>query len=171
VLTRPFATPEGKEMNAKHVVAVIAAGAAVLSAPCYAAAERDPCSLLTPAQVGAVLGTQVGEGKRLASLLCEWTDSTPGSRKKVDLTLISERGFEAAKTPVGGGLITKTPANGVGDDAVFGVTGKVASSLAVKKGGVMFAVGVQGFPLDQPQAISDVQAKEKTLALQIISKL
>src|SRR5215470_7349224 len=118
--------PKGKIMSSKHLTAAIAAAAALLSAPCYAAAERDPCSLLTPAQVGTVLGTQVGEGKRLASLLCEWTDSTPGSRKKVDLTLISERGFEAAKTPVGGGLITKTPANGVGDDAVFAVTGKVA---------------------------------------------
>ena len=157
-------------MRSKHLTAAVTAAAALLSAPCYAAAERDPCSMLTSAQIGAVLGTQVGEGKHLASPVCEWTDSSPGSRKKVDVTLLTERGFEAAKTPVGG-PITKTPASGIGDDAVFGTTGKVATTLAVKKGGVMFVVRVQGLPIDQPQAINDVQAKEKALALQIVSKL
>jgi len=157
-------------MDLKHLTAaIIATAAAVLATPGYAAAERDPCSMLTPAQVGAVLGTQVGEGKHLASTVCEWAG--PGNQKKVDLTLLTERGFEAAKTPVGGGLITKTPVSGIGDDAVFGTTGKVAATFAVKKGGVMFSVRVQGFPIDQPQAVSDVQAKEKALAVQIVSKL
>ena len=157
-------------MGGKYLTAAIIAASAVLSIPCYAAAaEKDPCSMLTSAQVGAVLGTQVGEGKHLASTVCEWAG--PGNQKKVDLTLLTERGFEAAKTPVPGGLITKTPVSGIGDDAVFGTTGKVAAAFAVKKGGVMFSVRVQGLPLDQPQAVSDVQAKEKSLALQVISKL
>jgi hypothetical protein len=86
------------------------------------------------------------------------------------VTLLTERGFAAAKTPVGG-IITKTPVNGVGDDAVFGVTGKVSAGLSVKKGGTIFTVRVVGVPLDRPQPVNDVQAKEKALALQIISKL
>jgi len=158
-------------MGSKRLAAAITAAAAILSGPCYAAAaQMDPCSMLTSAQVGAVLGTQVAEGKHLASLVCEWAESRQGGQKKVSVTLLTDRGFAAAKTQVGG-PITKTPASGIGDDAIFGTTGKVATTLAVKKGDVMFVVRVQGFPIDQPQAVNDVQAKEKSLALQIVSKL
>ena len=158
-------------MGSKRLAAAITAAAAILSGPCYAAAaQMDPCSMLTSAQVGAALGTQVGDGKHLASLVCEWAESRQGGQKKVSVTLLTDRGFAAAKTQVGG-PITKTPASGIGDEAIFGTTGKVATTLAVKKGGVMFVVRVQGFPIDQPQAVNDVQAKEKALALQIVSKL
>jgi LysM repeat protein len=71
--------------------------------------------------------------------------------------------------PVGRG-VTKTPASGIGDDAVFGTQPPV-SALTVKKGDFFFAISVYGFPLDQPQAIDQVQAKERALALQILSKL
>jgi hypothetical protein len=157
-------------MGWKHLPRAIIAASAVCAASSHAATQMDPCSLLTSAQVDDVLGTQVGPGKHLASLVCEWTESRPGSQKKATVTLLTERGFAAAKTQIGGS-ITKTPASGIGDEAIFGVTGKVATTLAVKKGAVMFVVRVQGFPLDQPQAINDVQAKEKALALQIISKV
>ena len=139
----------------------------------YAAAPVDACSLLTPAQAGAVLGAAVGGGKQIATTVCEWAVSNelPGTtQKKVTVTLLTARGFEAATTPVGG-LITRRAVHGIGDEAAFGTTGKVAVTLAVKKGSVMFSVRVQGFPLDQAQAVDHVQAKEKTLALQIVSKL
>ena len=156
-------------MDAKYLVAAIIASSVDCSVS-FAAVQVDPCSLLTSAQVGAALGTQVGDGKHLASTVCEWAESQPGGRKKLDVTLLTERGFAAAKTPVGG-IITKTPVSGVGDDAVFGTTGKVSAGMSVKKGGIMFTVRVLGVPLDQPQAVNDVQAKEKALALQIVSKL
>lgn len=156
-------------MNAKCLAAAVIT-AAVNWSFSVAAAQVDPCSLLTPAQVGAALGTQVGDGKHLASTVCEWAESQSGGRKKLDVTLLTERGFAAAKTPVGG-VITKTPVSGVGDEAVFGTTGKVSAGLSVKKGGTMFTVRVLGVPLDQPQAANDVQAKEKALAVQIVSKL
>lgn len=83
---------------------------------------------------------------------------------------MTEQGFAASKTPVGNG-ITKVPGSGIGDEAVFGTTPKFATTLAVKKGELFFIVHVFGFPLDQPKAIDEVQAKERTLALQILSKL
>jgi hypothetical protein len=157
-------------MDTKYFAAAIIVGAANWFVSSLAAAQGDPCSLLTSAQVGAALGTQVGDGKHLASTVCEWTESQPGGRKKLDVTLLTESGFAAAKTPIGG-IIMKTPVSGVGDDAVFTTTGKVSAGLSVKKGGTMFTVRVLGVPLDQPQAVNDVQAKEKALALQIVSKL
>jgi hypothetical protein len=72
--------------------------------------------------------------------------------------------------PVGHGT-TKVPTSGIGDDAVFGTTPKYAMTLTVKKGDLYFVVHVWGFPLDQSKAVDEVQAKEKTLALQILSKL
>jgi hypothetical protein len=147
-------------------------GAAYSPSAC-ATPPNDPCSLLTQSQVSTVLGVQVGEGRRVAPKLCEWAipgESPSLSQKKVTVTLVSEQGFAAAKMPVGSG-ITKVPATGIGDDAVFGTTPKFATTLTIKKGDFYFVVHVFGFSLDQPKAIDEVQAKEKTLALLILPKL
>jgi hypothetical protein len=53
---------------------------------------------------------------------------------------------------------------GIGDDAVYG-TAAGHGTLSVKKGNSVFVVHVYGFPLDQ------IEAKEKSLALEILSKL
>jgi hypothetical protein len=165
-------------MNSKHSIALVIGAIFVLiaytSRPAYGAPPSDPCSLLTQSQVSTVLGVQVVEGRRVAPKLCEWArpgESPSLSQKKVTVTLLeSEQGFAYAKMPVGHG-ITKVPASGIGDDAVFGTTPKYATTLTVKKGDFFFVVHVFGFPLDQVKAIEQVQAKEKTLALQILSKL
>jgi hypothetical protein len=164
-------------MDSKRSIALVIGFLCVLTAcssrAAYGAPPSDPCSLLTQSQVSAVLDVQVGEGRRVAPTLCEW--AIPGEapsirQKKVTVTLESERGFAAAKMPVGHGT-TKVPASGIGDDAVFGTTPKYATTLTVKKGDLYFVVHVWGFPLDQSKAVDEVQAKEKTLALQILSKL
>ncbi len=167
---------ETDSMDLKRSMALVIAGICVFTAfrPGAAwAAPPDPCTLLTQAQVSAVLGVNVGEGRRVAPTLCEW--AVPGEppslrQKKVDITLITERGFASAKMPVGQG-ITKVPVSGVGDEAIAGTTAKFATTLTVKKGDVFFVVHVGGFPIDQSKAIDEVQAKEKTLALEILSKL
>jgi hypothetical protein len=161
-------------MNSKHLIPLVIGAIFVLRVPAYGAAPSDPCSLLTQSQVSAVLGVQV-EGRRVAPTLCEWAiagESPSIRQKKVTVSILTPAGeqrFAAAKMPVGRG-VTKTPASGIGDDAVFGTQPPV-SALTVKKGDFFFAISVYGFPLDQPQAIDQVQAKEKTLALQILSKL
>ena len=134
--------------------------------PMYGAV--DPCSLLTPAQVSAVLGVNVGPGKSLVSTICGWAapNQTPGvAVKKVTITIQKPQAFAYAKMPVNSKAITKTPVSGIGDDAVFGTTSGKFATLTVKKGDVVFGVHVDGFPLDQ------IEEKEKTLAKEIVTKL
>jgi len=131
------------------------------------AAPPDPCALLTQAQVSEVLGAAAGAGERLATSVCQWStkaEAGAGS-KKVTLTLQNAQAFAAAKTPVPTGTITKTPVSGIGDDAVYGTTKGAATVLTVKKGDAVFVVRVFGFPEDE------TKAKEKTLALDVLSKL
>jgi hypothetical protein len=133
----------------------------------YGAPSTDPCSLLTPAQISAVLGLNVAAGKPLGTKTCDWI--APGqpigiNAKKVTVTLLDEQGFAYAKMAVNFKGITKTSVSGVGDDAVYG-TAAGQGTLSVKKGNSAFVVHVYGFPLDQ------IEAKEKTLALEILSKL
>jgi hypothetical protein len=165
-------------MSSKYMTPLVIWAMFVLRAPADGAAPSDPCSLLTKSQVSAVLGVQV-ESRLVAPTLCEW--AIPGEppsirQKKVTVSILTpggERRFAAAKMPIGaagGRGITKTPASGIGDDAVFGIYPPV-SGLTVKKGDFFFAINVYGFPLDKPEAIDQVQAKEKTLALQVLSKL
>ena len=98
-------------MGTKHSIHFIIAASCVLTAcsprAAFGAPPSDPCSLLTQSQVSAVLGVQVGEGRRVAPTLCEW--AIPGEapsirQKKVTVTLESEQGFAAAKMPVGEGM-------------------------------------------------------------------
>lgn len=135
----------------------------------YAAPPTDACTLLTAAQVNAVLGVSVGQGNPLVpgnSKVCRWdaSDLVGKTKKGVMLTLQTPREFAYAKMPIGNG-ITKVPVGGIGDDAVYGTTPGYATVLTVKKGDVVFVVHVTGFPDDQ------IKAKEKALALNILAKL
>ncbi len=89
----------------------------------------------------------------------------------MDIALPTAQGFAYAKMPVGSNGITKVPISGIGDEAIFGTTPKFATTLAVKKGDFYIIVHVYGFPIDPGKPLDDVQAKEKTLALEILSKL
>ena len=145
---------------------LIALGIFAFTRPMYGA--TDPCSLLTPAQVSAVLGVNVGAGKSLVSTVCEWTapNQAPGvAAKKVTVTLQKPQAFAYAKMPVNSKSITKTAVSGIGVDAVYGTTAGQLATLTVKKGDVVFVVRVTGFPLDQ------LEDKEKILAKEIVAKL
>jgi hypothetical protein len=163
-------------MNSKRSIALFIGMAfllvACVSRPAYGAPASDPCSFLTKGQVSAVLGVQVGEGQRVAPTLCQWSAPGPpeATTKKVTLTFQNAQAFAYAKMPAGHG-ITKTPMSGLGDDAVFGVTPKFAATIAVKKGETVFTVHVWGFPIDPGNALDRVQAMEKSLALEVLSKL
>jgi hypothetical protein len=144
----------------------------ICTSTAYAATPSDPCSLLTPAQVSAALGTTVSAGEHIASKLCQWSaPNQPNSMngKKVTLTLQNAQQFSYAKMPVGHG-ITKTPVNGIGDEAVSGTspgtTPGLATTLAVRKGDSAFTVHVYGVPDE-----AKVEAAEKTLALEVLSKM
>jgi hypothetical protein len=142
-----------------------------LSAPAYAAPPMDPCSLLTQAQVSAVLGTDVEPGKRVAPTMCGWSAQQPNSSntKKVVLLMSNANAFGFAKTPVVSSE-SAAPVSGICDDAVYssptGIKSGSATALYVKKGSSYFTVHVYGFP-DQ----TTVMKLEKTLALDACSKL
>jgi hypothetical protein len=144
----------------------------ICSRATYAAPASDPCSLLTQAQVSAVLGMSVEAAQRVAPRLCQWSaPNQPNSinAKKVVLTISDERAFGYAKAPVVSSVKTM-PASGICADAIYtvtpGVTPGLGTSLYVKKGNSYFVVHVYGFP-EQTKAM----AMEKTLAIQACSKL
>ena len=165
-------------MDAKHstawVIGVLCLLAACDARAAYGAPPSDPCSLLTPAQVGAVLGVQVGPGKRMAPTLCDWrpaSQPTGMKPKSVMITLLDARGFAATKMQLNVQGITKVPVSGIGDEAVYGTTAGLGSTLSVKKGDFYFVVHVNGFPFDKAKGGDETEAKEKTLALEILSKM
>jgi len=141
----------------------------------YAAPPDDACSLLTQAQVAAVLGVSVGAGVKIVSTstaLCGW--DVPGeksfNRKRVVLNIYTQLGsltpmqrFNNAKTPITG--VSKVPVSGVGDDALFATTPGLGTGLIFRKGNAAFDLRVYGFPLDQ------LEVKEKVLAANILTKL
>jgi hypothetical protein len=143
--------------------------------PAFATPPTDACSLLTPAQVSAVLGVSVGAGEKIlptTTAMCGW--EVPGDkgigRKRVVLNIYTQMGsrtptqrFNTAKTPIQG--ITKVPVSGVGDDAIFATTPGFGTGLIFRKGDAAFDLRVYGFPLDQ------IETKEKTLALDVLAKL
>ncbi|HEV2387188.1 MAG TPA: hypothetical protein VGS20_08020 [Candidatus Acidoferrales bacterium] len=150
-------------MKLKLVLVAVTFGALAIghAGAAYAAPPKPACSLLTPAQVGAVLGGSVEAGKAFTAKVCIWRGA-PG--KRATLNLIGTQRFVYAKTPVGNG-VAKTEVKGIGDDAVYVSTHGAPTTLTVKKGDDAFTLTVFGFSDDL------TKAKERELALEICSKL
>ena len=131
----------------------------------FAAAPVDPCSLLTRAEVSAALGVTVPAPKPPGKI-CRWApaDGRPGGPAVV-LTLQDAKAFEFAKAPATSANVTKTPASGIGDDAVFNTIGVVTAMLMVKKGDTYFELHVYGFPVDE------TKTKETTLAREVVARI
>ncbi len=142
------------------------------SSAAYGASPANPCALLTAAQVSAVLGVQVANGVRVVPKLCDWSTASllAPSPKKLSITFESVQAFEYSRTQIGNG-ITKDPVPGVGDDAFQGTTAKIATTLTVKKGDLVFVVHVWGFPIDPGKPLEQVKAMEKTLAIEALAHL
>jgi hypothetical protein len=138
----------------------------------HAATASDPCSLVTQAQVSAVLGASVEAPQHEEPTLCQWSTSgqpNTANAKKVVIIISRERAFGFAKSPISSSE-KAIPASGIGDDAVYSVAAGVPpgpnTSLFVKKGSSYFVVHVYGIP-DQTK----VMAMEKTLATEACSNL
>lgn len=157
---------------------------AVASAPSASAAPPDnPCSLLTRAQVRAVLGVSVDAGRlnTVGSKACTWIQENAALTGGKNVQVILSSGDEhdknkAEMTQTGAtakqrkenasGMPTVTPTSGLGDDAYYTTAGR-STTLSVKKGGVGFNVAIRGanIPVDQQKS------QEKDLAKEILSKL
>jgi len=141
----------------------------------YAAPPKDACSLLTPAQVSAVLGVPAA-GKALGPKACMWvqTGVKPGSpRRRADVVILImqgyTQGYAVAKMP--NAPTSATHVSGLGDDAYYLAMTSVHqyTELRVKKGTVAFGIRVQrsGTPFTTDQ----IKDKEKTLALDVLATL
>lgn len=138
-------------------------GLAVMARPAAAQAPKPPCTLLTPAQVAAALGVKdVAAGAPIGKTGCSW-QAQGGARGVVTLSFWDPAGFSAMKAPLPN--VTKVPAPGIGDDALYSTIGQF-TTLSVKKGGAVFLVKAYGVP-DQAKQ----EAIEKTLAGDVIAKL
>lgn len=133
-----------------------------------AAHAQDPCSLLTPDQIKAVLNSPVEPGQPGAakdSNECTWSDARGVDR--VYLGLRPGADFQTTRAKMAKNGVHTTAVSGVGEDA-FSVCSD-SSSCA------LYALAKNHFLLltvyasdDGPQ---DVQAAEKALANQILPRL
>ena len=136
---------------------------AVLAVPLLASAfepPKDPCSVLTPQEVGAALGTEATNPKHVVATLCEWDvagHASKASGKKLTLGFLSASAWEQTKA-----LreqmrhITRTGVPGLGEEAVFSIAGTICT-LQVKKGSAVLDMHLYGFSPDQ--------AKDKEITL------
>jgi hypothetical protein len=157
----------------KNTIAGIAVGvlaALTFSFQSQVAAETDACSLVTPAQVSAAVGFQVGDGKHVTPTFvktCTWSATAGGGVQTVTLNLQTGAFYDGAKKQaarmVAAGAAVK-PA-GVGDDSYFYVLGTQVD-LWVKKGNNACKITVyKQLPAEQKQAL------ELSVAKQVIAKL
>jgi hypothetical protein len=152
---------------ASRSAAVFVVGAA-MAFSAGASPPDDACSLLTPAQVSAALGVEVGPGTYVTPTFrktCTWSSTASGGGT-VTLNLQSLEMYEGGKKLAAMGTsVSTTSVSGLGDDAYYLVSSKLVG-LIVKKGTVAFKVAVYArVPVERQEAV------EKTLALQVVSKL
>lgn len=130
----------------------------------FAAPPTNACSLVTAAEVSAVVGTSVGSGTPLFPTdkkVCRWR----GAEIQVQLFLKDAQAFARAKMAFPGKIVVA--AGGIGDDAVYTSGEGTPAVLSVKKGDVAFDVHVLKYGLPDDK----VKAMEKTLALDVLAKL
>ncbi len=130
----------------------------------------DACALLTQAQVSATLGLPVGPGWGLVQHVCSW--HVPGTEKGATLIIYSPKRFSLLKQNTVGYGAPKTPLDGVGDEALFGLVRDFAGTLLVRKQNFVYMVRVEGLPFNEDGSVPrQVEEMEKTLAQLVLSKL
>lgn len=137
---------------------------ALVTAP-MARADTDACAILTPAQVGSVVGVPMSAGAHVTPTFvktCTWTPSGDSGVKSVALYLQTAAAYDGGKQMAGrmaAAGASVTPA-AVGDDAYYFVAGDQAG-LLVKRGSVSFKVTVYAtLPVDGKEATELALAKE-----------
>ncbi len=148
-----------------------------------AAPPNDACSLVTQAQVSAALGVSMEAGSHVTPTFlrtCTWNPSGTSGNRVGALTLYIQSAdqYEAGKKMLEQmrtmAKVEKhgnsqppviTPLSGIGDDAFY-LDMANTMSLIAKKGNVQFKLVIYG---DLPA--EKKKAAEKTLALEVVSKL
>jgi hypothetical protein len=132
-----------------------------LGLPLTARAAKEPCSLLTAAEISGTLGGAFGAGQPIGTTGCSWTNEQPHMIVTVSLWPPTEWDRMKA-SPMGG---TITPASGLGDDAFYASIAQY-TVLYVKKGATVYLFKVYGVKDNAKQ-----MSAEKTFALDALKKL
>ncbi len=120
-----------------------------------------PCDWVTLAQVKAAMGVDMNAGMPIFNTGCSWH----GSTERVDVTLsfqLASKWWAAIKAPIV--PYVKTPASGIGDEAIYTKGGDLVW-LSVKKGDKILNVKVYGVNDEARQ-----KTIERTLALEALPK-
>jgi hypothetical protein len=132
-----------------------------LGLPLTARAAKEPCSLLTPAEISGTLGGAFAAGQPIGTTGCSWTNDKPHMIVTVSLWPPTEWDRMKAN-PLGG---TITPTSGLGDDAFYASIAQY-TVLYVKKGATVYLFKVYGVKDNAKQ-----MSAEKTLALDALARL
>jgi len=159
--------------NVRGLILYITSAWCVAALPLMAHAETDACTLLTPAQVGAVVGGAVSDGTHVTPTFvktCTWTPSGKSKIVSVTLNLQTAASYDGGKRQItmavaAAGKGTEIKPASVGDDAYYFVTGDQAG-LMVKRGVVSFKVAVYA-----KISLEEKEAMEMKLAKEVVAKL
>jgi hypothetical protein len=156
-----------------HMQCVIVAAA--VSVPLWLGAQRDACSLLTPAEVSAAIESTSLPGKRLSPSdprHCLWTDSPTitVSNRRVTLTILRPGAYDLGKGGVAGASVKIEPVSGIGDDAYYQLSSG-SPYLTVRKGGTDFQVQILNGMNFKVLTLAQEKAKEVDLAKAAVAKL
>ncbi len=154
------------------------AAAAALIPAAHAQTPLDPCSLLTPDQIKAVLNSPVEPGQpgvAKDSNECTWSDANGADRLYIALRPAAE--FRTIRSNIEKAGGHTTPVTGLGQDAFFVSPDESSAALYIltKTHLVLLTVTLPDAPQptgSQPTTTQQTtQAAEKTLATQILPKL
>jgi hypothetical protein len=134
-------------------------------------ADTDACSLLTPAQVSAVIGVPVGAGAHVTPTFvktCTWQPTGASDIRAVTVNLQTSAFYDGVKQKVSTATalgLSMSPA-AVGDDGFVETIGGEMPTLWFKKGTVALKVAVYAKrPPDALQALELALAKQAAQAL------
>jgi hypothetical protein len=147
--------------------AITALAVAALSPPAFAA-PNDACSLLTPAEVGAALGTAAEAGQPVTPTdhkVCTWKAADGKSWATLMLQPASAYDGGMRLAAYSGGKLAPEQVAGLGEGAYFLPVGDQVG-LMVKKGAVSFKVAVY-----QHGPVGPKETAEKALAGKVVARL
>jgi len=150
-------------MKPSHLSMMIAfAVAGPLATPSARAASPGACKLLTPAEVGSVVGATMAVGPSVngpTSSSCEWKQQ--GGGVTVIVTAKSLDAFQKGKT-----ILSPAPVSGIGDEAYQTGNSLSYTALSARRGQNAITVSVRGL-----KDVSAVQAAEKAIGKIAVTRL
>src|SRR5689334_4927147 len=153
-------------MGSRVCGAALAAAGLWLWAGAAAAAPPLACKLLSPAELGGLVGASVAQGPSVngpTSSTCEWkqTGGKPGSEVQVIVSTKSADMFEKGRR-----IGAVAPVAGVGDEAYQTTYGPHFTVLSARKAGNAVTVTVRGL-----KDVAAIQAAEKAVTKTVVARL